>query len=78
MPSSAQALADAFGDGMELLEMEEDAGGVDHVELAADLAGDFMVEELIERGDAALRWPDARSSSTIRRPARRSRSPGNA
>lgn len=48
-----QRAADAFGDGMQFLEMEEDPGSIDHIELSAQRLSDFFIEECLQRLDAA-------------------------
>ena len=40
--------------GVQLLEVEEDAGGVDRVELAAQAQSRFAIEERVERGNAGF------------------------
>src|SRR6266542_2593448 len=50
----AQTFANALGDRMQLLKMEKYAGRVDSVEVSAQAACRFAVEEGVERRHASL------------------------
>src|SRR6266478_3670302 len=53
-PSLSKHIANRFADRVKLLEMKEDPGGVDCVELTADAAHGVLIEKGIERWDAAI------------------------
>src|ERR1035441_4435169 len=51
-PVLLESLPNPLGNGVEFFQMEEDAGGVDQIELAPKPACQGVIEELIERWDA--------------------------
>src|SRR5581483_1155568 len=49
-----QCLAYGIRDGVQLLQVKEDAGSIDNVEFPVQLAGNLQIEELVYRWNARL------------------------